>query len=229
MREILFRGQSKKTKEWVYGYLYQTSTAAYICLEMEGNHPHMVEVIPKTVGRYTEFKDKNKTKIFEGDCLGHKLNNVEMLNGEWCVAGDRPLSMFLGSEIVGNIYENKNSENYYDPKMELLERLIHVLYKLPDCNCGGICHVITDDDNITDEVIKYVLEFAKEKNNESRIEKGLCELICNTMLELSYEKRAVTFFLMNKGDDVNKTTVNEAVSRFGIKNIIDDIECNYED
>lgn len=102
MREILFRGLTEYG-QWVEGYLSKDEDKYYISKSFES----FIEVIPETVGQYTGLCDRSGTKIFEGDCIGHKLNAVEMLDGEWCVNGDRPLWMFKGYEVVGNIYGRK--------------------------------------------------------------------------------------------------------------------------
>ena len=67
-----------------------------------------VVVDPETVCEYTGLPDKNKRKIFEWDCLGHKLNAVEYMNGKFTINGDRDLSLFASnSEVVGNVFDNK--------------------------------------------------------------------------------------------------------------------------
>lgn len=56
-REILFRGKSEYTKDWIQGFL--TSK----------NFINEIKVIPETIGQFTGLIDKNGVKIFEGDKL----------------------------------------------------------------------------------------------------------------------------------------------------------------
>lgn len=72
-REILFRGKSVETNEWVYGayILEKYSNTPYICYFEYSSFLNIkqVEVIPETVGEFTGMTDKNGTKIFEGDIV----------------------------------------------------------------------------------------------------------------------------------------------------------------
>ena len=74
MHEVKFRGQRVDNKGWVYGYLFipQQTRSAYIITETADGmkftgEPTWFEVIPETVGQYTEFKDRNKRDIYEKD------------------------------------------------------------------------------------------------------------------------------------------------------------------
>ena len=90
MRELLFRGfhpcdgpdtivvEEEKVKgRWVQGYFFQIWERTYILWGTTNDAPNMIEVLPSTVGQYTNidvrreaWPQSEKHKIFTGDMLG---------------------------------------------------------------------------------------------------------------------------------------------------------------
>ena len=43
----------------------------------------------------------------------------------------------------------------------IVKDLLTALYNIPDCGCGGCAHVVTDDLNVSDSDIDFIVKFAK--------------------------------------------------------------------
>mgnify|MGYP004528373497 CR=1 FL=1 len=122
MREILFRGKRKDNGEWVYGSLIQRKvwSSEFYVIRVEDNgfdSYEEYEIIPETVGQFTELCDKNGKKIFEGDFVkcqnyhGEVCGEVAYCESFFylmCFSGysDEYLFNCKNFEVIGNVHDN---------------------------------------------------------------------------------------------------------------------------
>lgn len=80
---------------------------------------------------------------------------------------------------------------HFNPRLNMIKELISCLYQIEGCCCGGLAHIVTDDNNYQDSHLKWVIQHAKENPNE--LESGLVILICEELLKLNIQQRALLF------------------------------------
>lgn len=84
---------------------------------------------------------------------------------------------------------------YYNPHMLKIREYCSALYKLEGCGCGGMLHILLDDDNINDHSIAFCLKECLRHPEEPESKLGI--LICEEYLKLTIQERSVMDSLWN--------------------------------
>lgn len=131
-RQLLFRGKRVDNGEWVEGDLIHKQvwkcSLTIIRISDDGfDHYEEFEVIPETVGEFTDLTDKNGNKIFEGDVVSYEdcpasdyyretiivnCGAIEFSDGMFYVTERETVEMddlvyngTMECDVIGNIYD----------------------------------------------------------------------------------------------------------------------------
>lgn len=126
MREILFRGKDIKNNVWEYGDLLRNANGKSFIRKAYKGIDVFTEVNPDTVGQYTEQKDLNGDKIFEGDILMRDNDREDLLVVWWndemssfCVVEDdfmHEADYIHRLELFSNKYDEPELLDIRNPK-----------------------------------------------------------------------------------------------------------------
>ncbi len=120
MREILFRGKSKKDGKWLEGMLTKDQKG-HFRIQYDPSCFSVI-VIPETIGQFTGIYDKNGNKIFEEDIAKSEKGSIDEVSYDsitfnllvaqalspegTCVNFFGKNNPLIEIEVIGNIHDN---------------------------------------------------------------------------------------------------------------------------
>lgn len=112
MRESLFRGKRADNGEWIEGFLVKKFDKWYI-YDFDFL-PYSSEITPETVGQYTGMTDKNGKKMFEGDIIKDRFDDIGQIEYKpkyvaFIIQGwETGFAFWVKKdiEVIGNIHDN---------------------------------------------------------------------------------------------------------------------------
>lgn len=88
----------------------------------------------------------------------------------------------------------------YHSAMPTIIRLIQALYEIDSCSCGGLGHVVIDDNNVEDIHLERTIELCNEEQSKDKPERFLVICIMEYLKLLTEEQRKLLFALMEEKD-----------------------------
>lgn len=120
-RIIKFRGLAVSSGEMVYGCLIKKRYNALADWMIEDENGLGSDVVTESIGQFTGLFDKNGKEIYDGDIIDFAYNNFviefadarfkSLLIGRTDDTQILGSKIWIGSEVIGNIHQNKELLN----------------------------------------------------------------------------------------------------------------------
>lgn len=83
----------------------------------------------------------------------------------------------------------------------IVYHMIEILYDVLEERCGGLAHIVADDNNLDDESLKFVIEECNKEENKDRHDVHVCRILCEALLRLTLNQRYFIFaYIENDGN-----------------------------